>query len=66
MGAGDSGFLGLCVLFCSVLGIGALVNAMYIVIELRVPAKSLGAAMVIMMTGVNIISGFAPTLAYLP
>ena len=66
MGAGESGFIGLCVLFCSVLGIGGLVNAMYILIELRVPAESIGAAMVISMAVVNAVSGLAPTLAYLP
>ena len=41
-------------------------NAMYIVIELRVPPESIGAAMVIIMSCCNAISGISPTLAYLP
>ena len=66
LGAGDSGFIGMCVLFCGVLGIGGLVNAMYIVLELRVPPESIGAVLVITMSFYNALSSLAPTLAYLP
>lgn len=66
LGAGDGGIIAMVALFLSIVGVGGLVNANYLLIELRVPPETLGASMVILLTLCVFISGCAPNLAYLP
>lgn len=54
------------VLGLAIIGIGGLVNAIYIIIEMRVPPEHLGASIVIIMTITIFCSGCAPNLAFLP
>ncbi len=53
-------------LWVSILAIGALVNAFYIMIELRVPPRQLGSSMVIILTCGNLCASLAPNFGYLP
>lgn len=66
LGAGDGGIVSMVALFFSIVGVGGLVNANYLLIELRVPPETLGASMVILLTLCVFICGCAPNLAYLP
>jgi hypothetical protein len=50
----------------AIIGIGGLVNATYIIIEMRVPPEQLGASIVIIMTMSIFCCGCAPNLAFLP
>jgi len=66
LGAGEGGILAMICLGISILGIGGLVNAIYIVIEMRVPPEKLGANITLVLTVSIICSGAAPNLAFLP
>lgn len=66
LGAGAGGIPAMIMLGLAIVGIGGLVNAVYIVIEMRVPPEQLGASIVIVMTFTVFCSGFAPNLAFLP
>lgn len=65
LGAGEGGTLAMVVLWFAIFGIGSLVNAAYIMIEMRVPPEQLGASVVIIMTVGNLIFSIAPNLAFL-
>ena len=66
MGAGEGGTLAMVVLWFAIFGIGSLVNAGYIMIEMRVPPEQLGASVVIIMTVGNLFFSITPNLAFLP
>ena len=65
LGAGEGGTLAMIALWFAIFGIGSLVNAGYILIEMRVPPEQIGASIVIIMTVGNLLYSIAPNLAFL-
>lgn len=66
LGAGEGGIPAMICLGIAILGIGGLVNAIYIAIEMRVPPEKLGGNLVLVMTCSAFLAGAAPNMAFLP
>ena len=57
-------FTSLCAIFFIILGVGACINIIYLMIELRVSANKLGSSIVIVITSAMIVSTFASAAGY--
>ena len=60
------GLLPKSLLFIAIMGVGGMINMIYLLIEPRIAPERIGAAMVLLMTIANITSVGAPQIAYLP
>jgi hypothetical protein len=63
-GGMETGFFGACLLFTEVFTVGAMLSLTFVLVELRVPAESLGSTTVLCVTLALIVSGLSQFFAY--
>lgn len=66
LGAGHGGSIAMVVLWVALFAMGSLYNAIYILVELRVPPENLGSSLCIVLTVSHFFWALAPNIAYLP